>query len=281
MINKPWRTRQKRMSAEDSTEDLISKQESDSTEWPDRLNINDNDITVSVETPNHSTHYKHWHRFVNKSLLVLALVLLLIAVVFMCLFFHQKYLLKKLKNKSVKGGKEETTKPPVCVTSGCVEAAAFMQSAMDKTIDPCDDFYLYSCAGWIKKNPIPDGESSWDTISIVSKRNRRVLKNILEDPRIKSQKDVESVAAYNAYKMYRSCKDLKQINRVGIQPLVALMNEVANFAPLNSTKVRPKHATLMELFKKLYDAAHMTPFYSISVGHDDRNSSRNILQVSI
>jgi len=213
-------------------------------------------------------------------LLVLALVLLLISVVFMCLFFHQKHLLKKLKSENESEKKHEgTTDHPVCVTSGCVEAAAFMQAAMDKTIDPCEDFYLYSCAGWIKSNPIPEGESSWDTISIVSKRNQRIIKGILEDPRIKTKDDIKSVAKYNAFKMFRSCKDLKQIERVGIQPLVSLMNDVANFVPIGS-KAKPKHATLMELFKKLYDVAYMRPFFSIGVGHDDKNSSHNILQVS-
>src|SRR5436309_4993943 len=26
---------------------------------------------------------------------------------------------------------------------------------MDKTADPCVDFYQYSCGGWVKQNPVP------------------------------------------------------------------------------------------------------------------------------
>ena len=35
-------------------------------------------------------------------------------------------------------------------------------TSMDKTIDPCVDFYTYSCGGWQKKNPIPADQTSWD-----------------------------------------------------------------------------------------------------------------------
>ena len=34
-------------------------------------------------------------------------------------------------------------------------------SAMDRTADPCQDLYQYSCGGWMKNNPIPGDQASW------------------------------------------------------------------------------------------------------------------------
>eukprot|EP00111_Clytia_hemisphaerica_P020437 TCONS_00060229-protein len=284
MNSKPWRGGRgsRRMSTEDSTEDLISKQ-NDSGDRQ-RLNIDDNDTSIDIKIPRDNTYNRPWRKkTVNVSFLVLSIVFLLIAVVFICLYFHQKDLLDFYKNKEKSSSSHvKPTHAPnctdnVCVTPGCVEAAAFMQAAMDTTINPCDDFYLYSCAGWIKRNPIPDGESAWDTISVVMKRNQRILKDILEDPRVKKATDVTSVAEHNAYKIFRSCKNLKRINKQGIQPLVSLMNDVTNFVTLNSTDTL-RHKTLMSLFTTLYKQTRMQPFFSISVGHDDKDSSKNILQ---
>ena len=36
-------------------------------------------------------------------------------------------------------------------------------TSMDRSVDPCVDFFAYSCGGWIKRNPIPPDQSSWDT----------------------------------------------------------------------------------------------------------------------
>src|SRR5215510_11987397 len=35
-------------------------------------------------------------------------------------------------------------------------------SSMDRTADPCDDLYQYSCGGWKKNNPIPPDQTRWD-----------------------------------------------------------------------------------------------------------------------
>ncbi|HEY0783345.1 MAG TPA: M13 family peptidase, partial [Thermoanaerobaculia bacterium] len=34
-------------------------------------------------------------------------------------------------------------------------------SSMDRSVDPCVDFFAYSCGGWIKKNPIPGDQPAW------------------------------------------------------------------------------------------------------------------------
>src|SRR3982074_1785370 len=53
-------------------------------------------------------------------------------------------------------------------------------SSMDKTVDPCVDFYTYSCGGWMKNNPIPPDQSSWGAYGKLQDENLAQLRTILE-----------------------------------------------------------------------------------------------------
>src|SRR5258706_11969656 len=54
-------------------------------------------------------------------------------------------------------------------------------AAMDRSADPCADFFQYSCGGWQKKNPIPPDQASWDVYGKLAQENQRYLWGILDE----------------------------------------------------------------------------------------------------
>src|SRR5262245_48976012 len=62
-------------------------------------------------------------------------------------------------------------------------------TAMDRAVDPCVDFYKYSCGKWSQKNPIPADRTAWSVYAKAYEDNLTLLHGILEQAATASQRD--------------------------------------------------------------------------------------------
>lgn len=93
----------------------------------------------------------------------------------------------------------------------------FDLSAMDRTVDPCEDFYEYACGTWRKQNPIPSDQVFWARYNQLAEYNREVLHKILEQAAAIQPKRMQATRIVGDF--YASCIDTRGAEQKGYAPL--------------------------------------------------------------
>ena len=96
-------------------------------------------------------------------------------------------------------------------------APGFSLDTIDKSTDPCVDFYQYACGNWIKNAEIPADQAQWVSFVELHERNLDVEHEILE----KAAQGGSSRSAIDQKigDLYGSCMDEKTVNSKGIAAL--------------------------------------------------------------
>lgn len=107
-----------------------------------------------------------------------------------------------------------------------VTAANLIQN-MNRSANPCDDFWEYSCGGWLDRVEIPQGVESIGVDSFLDARIRRDIRTILEsDVKRNSPKSAE-----RKFKdLFRTCMDVDAIENLGSRPILDIVNQFGGWA---------------------------------------------------
>jgi endothelin-converting enzyme/putative endopeptidase len=143
-------------------------------------------------------------------------------------------------------------------------------TALDRSADPCVDFYQFSCGGWMKANPIPPDQASWDVYGKLAYDNQRFLWGILEAlvPSARPSGAARSASQQKIGDYFAACMDEATVEKLGAAPLKPYLDLINGIVAKKDLPAALAHLQLATGDSGL--------FFGFGSGQDFEESSRVI-----
>ncbi|KAF7214142.1 phosphate-regulating neutral endopeptidase PHEX isoform X1 [Nothobranchius furzeri] len=176
---------------------------------------------------------------------------------------------------------QKSSQEEFCLTPECIEAAGSILSKMDRSVDPCQDFYTFSCGGWLKENPIPEDSSSHGIYPWLRQHVDLRLKELLEAP-----SDADELQAVTKAKiLYRSCMNETMLEQLDAKPMLKALRQPEFRWPVVGDGLGGEYQWSQSQWSLLKTLAEMRNQHSKSVlirlyiSPDDKDSSLYIIKL--
>ena len=147
------------------------------------------------------------------------------------------------------------------------EFPRFSTEYIDHSIDPFDNFFLYSNGKWIENHPIPPEKSFWGSSGELMEWNRYILGKILEQSALSDDTDP---IRKQVGKFYLSAMDTDTIESLGFRPIKPFMERIESMGTREE---------IVNLAADLHRQG-IPMFFSIDSGPDDKNSEYYAFRLS-
>jgi putative endopeptidase len=141
---------------------------------------------------------------------------------------------------------------------------SFDLSGIDKTADPCTNFYQYACGNWMKQNPVPADQVRWGRFNELADRN-----NYLLYKELKAAADAPKTPLQKKYGEYfAACMNVDVADRLGAKPIAPVLAAIEGLSDKKQLA-----ALSVELQKRYGNSA----IFSVGVQQDQVDSTKQIL----
>ena len=147
------------------------------------------------------------------------------------------------------------------------EFPRFSTEYIDHSIDPFDNFFLYSNGKWIENHPIPPEKSFWGSSGELMEWNRYILGKILEQSALSDDTDP---IRKQVGKFYLSAMDTDTIESLGFRPIKPFMERIESMGTREE---------IVNLAADLHRQG-IPMFFSIDSSPDDKNSEYYAFRLS-
>ena len=146
--------------------------------------------------------------------------------------------------------------------------AGIKEDYLDRSVSPGQDFYRFSCGGWLDANPLPDDYPSYGTYDELAELNRRQLKELIDG--ITSQDNPVGSDAARIADLFNLVMDIERRDREGIGPMQPYLDRIRAISSREELL-----SAMLEL-----DPYGVTGYFDVGIGPDLKDSKSNIVGLS-
>ncbi|MCH8547151.1 MAG: M13 family metallopeptidase [Cryomorphaceae bacterium] len=144
----------------------------------------------------------------------------------------------------------------------------FDLSHIDSSYSPCEDFFMFASAGWMRDNPIPASEARWGSFPILVEENNKKIRGLLEGLR---DEDLEQGTYRQQLRdFYKSAMDSAVIENNDLDGIKEELNAIVSW----------KNKEDMAKYLQTAAGSQLPKPFGMYVSADSKNSEQYALYIS-